>query len=542
MGNREQKSTFFGGAAILAVGIAIVKLIGALYKIPLGNILDDEGFGHFNNAYVIYNLLLMVSTAGLPVALSKSISEASTLGRRNQVHRIFNVALVTFFVLGTISFAVMFALAQPLADLQGDGAAVQAVRAIAPACFFVCVLSTFRGYAQGHGNMVPTAVSQIIEALGKLIIGLALSWLLVRAGASSADAAAGAIFGVTCGAGICLIYLIVEHIHRRRSEPGRPTDVPEPPGTILKRLLVIAVPITLCASVTPITSWLDTAQVQNILRDVMNAQPAQWYEAQKLLDPDVVDPVVAAYGAYQKAITIYNLPSSFMVAITASVIPAISACRARRDYQGAGRIAESSMRMGMLLALPAGVGLAVLSSPIMYLLYADSDHAIADPSMMILGIASIFVCVMLVCNSVLQASGFVNLPIFIMIVGCAAKLIVNNFMVRQMGAVGAAVGTLVCYIIVAALELTLIKRVIPAAPSYGRVFVKPLFASLVMGVAVWAIHGLLEPLLGNSLTTLGAIAVGVLVYAVLVVVLRAISREDLSLMPKGDKIAKILRL
>ena len=542
MGNREQKSTFFGGAAILAVGIAIVKLIGALYKIPLGNILDDEGFGHFNNAYVIYNLLLMVSTAGLPVALSKSISEASTLGRRNQVHRIFNVALVTFFVLGTISFAVMFALAQPLADLQGDGAAVQAVRAISPACFFVCVLSTFRGYAQGHGNMVPTAVSQIIEALGKLIIGLALSWLLVRAGASSADAAAGAIFGVTCGAGICLIYLIVEHVHRRRSEPGRPTDVPEPPGTILKRLLVIAVPITLCASVTPITSWLDTAQVQNILRDVMNAQPAQWYEAQKLLDPDVVDPVVAAYGAYQKAITIYNLPSSFMVAITASVIPAISACRARRDYQGAGRIAESSMRMGMLLALPAGVGLAVLSSPIMYLLYADSDHAIADPSMMILGIASIFVCVMLVCNSVLQASGFVNLPIFIMIAGCAAKLIVNNFMVRQMGAVGAAVGTLVCYVIVAVLELLLIKRVIPAPPRYTQVFAKPMVAAGVMGMAVWAAYGLVSRLFGNTLSTLIAIAAGVAVYAVLVVVLKAISREDLALMPKGDKIAKLLRL
>lgn len=543
MGNREKKSTFFGGAAILAAGIAIVKLIGALYKIPLGNILGDEGYGHFNNAYVIYNLLLMVSTAGLPVALSKSISEASTLGRRNQVHRIFNVALAAFFVLGTISFLVMFALAQPLADRQGDGAAVQAVRAIAPACFFVCVLSAFRGYAQGHSNMVPTAVSQIIEALGKLVIGLALAWLLVKAGASSSDAAAGAIFGVTCGAGICLIYLIVEHVMRRRGEPGHPTDVPETPGAILKRLLVIAVPITLCSSVTPITSWLDTAQVQNILRDVMDAQPAQWYELQKLIDPTVVDPVVAAYGAYQKAITIYNLPSSFMVALTASVIPAISACRTRRDYQGAGRIAESSMRVGMLLALPAGIGLSVLASPIMHFVYrGDTDYTIADPSMMILGVASIFVCVMLVCSSVLQASGFVNLPIFIMIAGCAAKLIVNNFMVRQVGAVGAAVGTLVCYVIVAVLELLLIKRVIPSPPEYTRVFAKPMVAAGVMGIAVWAGYGLLSRFLGNTLSTMGSICVGVVVYAVLVVALKAISREDLSLMPKGDKIAKLLRL
>ena len=538
MGNRKKKSTFFGGAAILAVGIAIVKLIGALYKIPLGNILDDEGFGHFNNAYIIYNLLLMVSTAGLPVALSKSISEANALGRRNQVHRTFNVALVTFVVLGAVSFAVMFLLAQPLADLQGDGMAVHAVQAIAPACFFVCVLSTFRGYAQGHSNMVPTAVSQIIEALGKLVIGLALAWALVRAGASSADAAAGAIFGVTCGAGICLIYLIVEHVHGRRSETGRLTDTPEGHGEILKKLLVIAVPITLCASVTPITSWLDTAQVQNILRDTMNAQSAQWYH-----DMELTDPVVAAYGAYQKAITIYNLPSSFMVAITASVIPAISACRARRDFRGAGRIAESSMRIGMLLALPAGIGLTVLSSPVMHLLYPATDHAIADPSMMLLGIASIFVCIMLVCNSVLQASGFVNLPIFIMVAGCAAKLIVNSFMVRSMGAVGAAVGTLVCYIIVAVLELLLIKRVIPAAPSYTRVFAKPMAAAGLMGVAVWAVYGLLSRLLdGGILATLGGIGAGVVVYAVLVVALKVLSREDLALMPKGDKIARLLRL
>lgn len=535
--NQEKKSTFFGGAAILAAGIVIVKLIGALYKIPLGNILDDEGFGHFNNAYVIYNLLLMVSTAGLPVALSKTISEANALGRKNQVHRVFNVALVTFVILGAVSFAVMFAFAQPLADLQGDGLAVRAVQALAPACFFVCVLSTFRGYAQGHANMVPTSVSQIIEALGKLIIGLVFAWVLVKSGAPSSDSAAGAIFGVTAGAGLALLFLIFDHIRRRGNEGGRLDDAPESHAMILKRLLVIAVPITICSSVTPITSWLDTAQVQNILRDVMNAQPAEWYKLH-----DITDPVVATYGAYQKAMTVYNLPSSFMVAITASVIPAISACRARHDKVGAGRIAESSMRIGMLLALPAGVGLAALAGPIMSLLYPTTDHAVADPAMAVLGVASVFVCVMLICNSVLQASGFVNLPILVMVVGCVAKLLVNNFMVRSVGVIGAPVGTLVCYVIVAVAELFLIKRVVPSAPSYGRVFAKPLVAAGLMGAAAWGSYGLLHRFLGNSISTLGAIAVGVAVYVILVVVLRAISREDLSLMPKGDKIAKILRL
>ena len=537
MSSHEKKSTFFGGAAILAAGIVIVKLIGAIFKIPLGNILGDEGFGHFNNAYIIYNLIQMVSTAGLPVALSKTISEANALGRRNQVRRVFNVALVTFLILGAVSGLVMFRFAEPLAAWQGDDLAARAVMVMAPTCFFVCALSTFRGYAQGHSNMVPTSVSQIIEALAKLIIGLALAAWLVKAGARSEDAAAGGILGVTAGAALALLFLIFDYLRRSKREKGRLEDRVDSHGAILKRLLVIAVPITIGASIVPITSWLDTAQVQNILRDVMQAQPAEWYKLK-----DVTDPVVSAYGAYQKAMAVYNLPSSFMVAITASIIPAISAFRARHDRAGSGRIAESSLRVGMLLAFPAGVGLTALAGPIMNLLYPTTDHAIADPAMAILGVASIFVCAMLICNAILQANGLVNLPILVMAIGCGAKLAVNYFMVRQVGIVGAPTGTLVCYVIVAVLELIIIKRVVPSPPSYRRVFLKPLIAALIMGAAAWAVHGLLSRFLPGSVSTLAGIAVGGVIYCVLVVGMRILSRDDLALMPKGDKIAKFLRL
>lgn len=537
MAKPEQKSTFFGGAAVLAAGIVIVKLIGAIYKIPLFNIIGDEGTGHFNNAYVIYNLIQMVSTAGLPVALSKAISEANTQGRRNQVHRTFNVALVTFLILGAISFAVMFCFAGPLAQWQGDSLADVAVMAMAPTCLLVCGISAFRGYAQGHANMVPTSVSQIIEATGKLVVGLALAWILVQQGFRSEYSAAGAIFGVTAGAGLALGFLIVEHIRRRARENPTLDDRADPHIVILKRLFAVAVPITIGASIVPITSWLDTAQVQNILRETMGAESAQWYQ-----DTNQVDPVVSAYGVYQKAMTVYNLPSSFMVAITASIIPAISACRARRDDVGASKIAESSLRIGAMLALPAGVGLAVLSGPIMLLLYSDTDHTIAAPAMMFLGLASVFVCVMLLCNAILQASGFVNLPIFVMLLGCIAKLGVNYVTVHLMGIIGAPIGTLSCYAIVALAELYLIKRVLPAAPSYWGVFFKPAIATAVMGGAAWAAHGFLVGVLGNSLATLGGIAVGGCVYLVLIVALKAISKDDLALMPKGDKIAKLLRL
>jgi len=554
-----QKNTFFGGVAVLAAGIAIVKIIGAFYKIPIANILGDEGNGHFNNAYVIYNLLLMVSTAGLPIALSKTISEASTLGWRNQVNRIFHVSLVTFCVLGVVSFAVMFHFAAPLASWQGDAMAANAVRALAPACFFVCIISAFRGYAQGHSNMVPTSVSQVVEAFGKLIIGLALAWYFMSISAGTQVAAAGAIFGVTAGAGLALIYLIFGHYRHQDESLAEGQDKVDSRWVIFKRLMIIAVPITIGASVVPLTTWLDTFQVQNILRGVMGAQSAEFYQSVSQSDP-----VVSLYGAYQRSVTIFNLPSSFMVALTACIIPAISACVAQRDRVGARRIAEASLRVGSLIALPAGIGLTVLAGPIMSLLYTDTDHAVTDPCMAILGIASIFVCLMFICNSILQASGFVNLPIIAMTLGCIAKLVVNNMLVRRedIGIVGAPIGTLVCYFIVAMIELILIKRVMPKPPSYGRIFIKPMIAALVMGAGVWASFALMSRLLmgmarfqaaleggavalsglGNAIATLGAIGVGVVIYGALIVNLGAISKEDLMLMPKGEKIAKILRL
>lgn len=544
----EKKSTFFGGVAVLAVGIAIVKVLGALFKIPVGNILGDVGFGHFNNAYVVYNLLLMISTAGLPLALSKTIAEADALDRRNQVQRTFRVALIAFLILGTVTTVVMYLFAPQLAALQGDTHAAHAVRAIAPACFLVCVISAFRGYAQGHGNMVPTSVSQVIEAAVKVALGTALAVYLIGAGAGMDMAAAGAILGVTVGAGVALLYLIWDFLRRKKTKEPVANDRTDSVGFILKRLLAIAVPITLGASIVPITTWLDTVQVQNILRGILGEE-ATW----------------AAYGSYQKAITIFNLPPSFMVAVTAAIIPAISASIVRQNWGRVRKLAESSLRISSLIAFPAGIGLAAAADPIIHFLYFGTDYSVAVPCMAILGLASVFVCLMFLCNSILQASGFVNLPIIVMAIGCVAKLGVNNFLVRRegVGVIGAPIGTLVCYIIVAALELYLIKRVIPQAPSYRKTFIKPLIASLLMGGAAWAASGLLTGFLsgigsfrfvveatgqvmlsrlGYGLVTMGSIGVAVVVYGVLIVVLRAITREDLSLMPKGDKIASLLRL
>ncbi len=528
---KEQKTnTFFGGAAILAASIAIVKIIGALYKIPLGRILGDVGFGHFNNAYAIYNLLLMVSTAGLPVAMSKTISEANALNRGNQVNRVFRVAWVTFVILGTISSLVMFAFAQSLADLQGDSLAAPAVRAMALSCFFVCAMSAYRGYAQGHSDMVPTAVSQVLEALTKLGVGLALAWYILYLGFGSEFSAAGAIGGVTVSGFVSLVYLIIHHHrHHGKKNAVATEDPPDRPGHILKTLMAIAVPITLSSSVVPITTYLDTVQVQNLL------QSALGYTEQL---------AVSLYGCYQKAVTIYNLPAAFMVSLTACIVPAVSAALTKKDALGAGKIAESTLRVGALLAMPAGIGLAVLSGPIIQMLYPETNQEVASHCLFVLGIASVFVCIMLLCNAILQANGRAGLPIWFIAIGSAVKLLVNFLLVQMpsIGIKGAPLGTLVCFVLVAVLELTAIKKVTPYPPQYLRVFVKPTIAAIVMGAAAWAAYGLLVDHLGNTLSVAGAIVAGAVIYGVLVLLLRIVSRDDLSLMPKGDKLAKLLRI
>ena len=524
----SHKNTFFGGAAILTAGIAIVKIIGALYKIPLGRMLDDIGFGHFNNAYAIYNLLLMISTAGLPVALSKTISEANALGRRNQVNRVFRVALIAFLVLGAASCLVMFVYAEPLAHWQGDNLAAPAVRTMSLSCFFVCVVSAYRGYAQGHSDMVPTAVSQVLEALTKLIIGLSLCWYLLRLGYGSDIAAAGAIGGVTASGLVSLVYMIL--VHKRDSrEQKKGLDRPASSGNILKALAAIAIPITLSSSVVPITTYLDTVQVQNRLQYAVGLSEHM---------------AVSLYGCYQKAITIYNLPSSFMVALTACIIPAIAACIAQQDREGAGNIAESALRVGALLAFPAGIGLAVLSGPIIHLIYPETNQEVAGYCLMVLGISSIFVCMMLLCNAILQANGRAALPIWIIAFGSAMKLIVNFVLVGTpaVGIKGAPIGTLVCFCFIAVTELIIIKRVVPSSPRYSRVFAKPLVAALAMGAAAHVSCRVLTGILGANLAVVAAICLGGLVYLVLALVMRVISREDLALMPKGEKIAAILHI
>ncbi|MCI8474708.1 MAG: polysaccharide biosynthesis protein [Oscillospiraceae bacterium] len=546
MSESQKKSTFFGGAAILAASSILVKLIGAVYRIPLGNILPDDVMGDYNAAYNIYNTFLTISTAGLPVALSKMVSEANTLGRKNQIQRAFHVALATFCAVGLFCFFSMLFFAQPLAEHAiSNPKAAYCIIALAPSVLCVCIMSAFRGYFQGHFNMIPTGISQIIEAGSKLLVGLALAVFFMKMFGESFGSV-GAIVGVSFGSVVALVFIIVLYFRNRSQQRQRPqsSDVPDPVGKVLSSLLVLAIPITLSSAATSIVTLIDTKLVMSQLTNIFHTVDGLALNADG--EGPALDAARTLYGIYSKTMSIYNLPFSMMVPLTASIIPAITAALTRRDRREARRVSESALRIGLLVAFPMGMGLFALGGPIMGLLFPKIDTAIAGPLLSILGLASMFVALQLLCNSILQANSMVNLPILAVVIGGVVKIIVNYTLVGNpnIRINGAPVGTLCCFAVICALDIFIIRRAIPSAPRFLRAVAKPLLASAVMGGAVWAVYGLLTgPLgLGGRISTLLAIFVGVAVYFTLVLALRVLTKEDLALMPKGDKIAKILKI
>lgn len=527
MARSDRHNSFFGGAAILAAGIAMVKVIGAIFKIPIVRILGEASYADFSNAYYIYSILLTVSTAGLSVALSKMVAASHAVGEEGQVRKVFRVSLTVFFVLGFGSFLLMFFGNQFLAEWMNDTHAATAIRYLAPAVVCVSLLSSFRGYAQGHSYMVPSAVSQVIEALGKLLIGLPLAYLAVKAGKGEDLCAAYAILGVTLGEALALIYMILEYGRNRPA--GRLGPATSPAGSIFRELMVIAIPITLTSSAVSVINLIDAKVVQGQLQNALGMAEEQSR---------------TLFGAYSGVQNIYNLPASFIIAITASVIPNVSAALAQEKRREASRIVGAAYHVTALLVFPMGVGMSVLAEPIVRLLFDPKDPALSGSLLAVLGIASIFVCMVSVSNAVLQAYGYQSLPIGVMVVTGAAMLIIDYNLVAapSINIHGSPIGTLCCFTLAAAVDFFLIHRLVPRPPKYFRLFFGPALATAVMGVVAWGSYHLVHLVAGNTVSVLAAILCAVAVYAFLVVYLKLLSRSELKLMPKGDKIADLLKL
>ena len=525
-----KKQTFLQGAAVLAAATAIVKIIGAIYSIPLANIIGDEGFSYFNKAYQIYEVLLMISTTGLPVAMSRMISEAQALERHDQVRKIYSTALRVFLLLGILGTGGMLLFARPLSLFVAKTADAQfAILCLAPAVLLICIIAAFRGFFQGQSNMTPTSVSQVFEALCKLVVGLGLAWLLLQSTGKLSYSAGGAILGVTIGLVVSALYL--GNCYRKASR-GLPTggEVSSTKDT-LKQLLVIAIPITLGSAGLQIINLVDTVVYMNRLVGAVGFTAEQANELS---------------GIYDFCRKIFNLPCAFITPITISIIPAITAHLAMKNNRGVRMVEGSAMRITGLIAMPCAAGLFCLGEPIMLLLrsYSGEKLELAGLLMALLGITVIFNSVILVTNAMMQAHGDVTTPVVNMIAGGVVKVIINFFLVGvpELNIVGAAIGTLICYLLIVALNIIAMyrKKTIDLRSLKG--LLKPLLAAVLMGAVAYMVNGFLCAYIPEKLACVVAIGAAGVAYAVLVLALRIITYDDCMLLPAGEKIAKILRV
>ena len=534
MNESSKKQTFLHGAAWLAMATAIVKLIGAFYKIPLKMIIGDQGYGYFSTAYDIYSVLLMISTAGLPVAMSRMISQANSLGQYNQVRRVYKTSRAIFLGLGIVSSALMVLFSRQLAAFQEQPNAVYAIMFLGPCALFMGIISTFRGFFQGQENMRPTSVSQVIEAIFKLIVGLGAAYLLMKQFNSVPLAAGGAILGVTVSCLISVGYLYTKFHASYRDLPKTNEDVTTY-GQTAKGLLAIAVPITIGSAGLQLLTVLETKLYMGQLLTAGG------------LSQDTADTLKGIYNMTQ---TIFNMPCAFIVPIAVSVLPAITAHLTLRQDAEVKATEESAARVTGLISLPCSVGLCLLARPIMALLgdYSGEKLALATTLMAVLGISVFLYAIIQYTNALMQAHGYAHVPVVNMLLAGVMKLAAVYILVGnpQIGIVGAPIGAALGYGAIAVLNLISIRRTVKQKPALLRNLLRPLLPAAIMGAAVYGMYWLITHFLGNDVSMVlqcGApIIVGVVVYFAAVVKCKVITREDCQLLPKGDKIANLLKL
>ena len=520
----------------------VVKVIGAFFQIPLLNMIggkDSPAFGMFSAAYRIYTAMLMISTVGLPAALAKMVAEASACGREHEVRRIVRVAGCIFVPVGALCSVALFCGAGTFAAWIKSADSRLAVMAIAPSVLMVSILAVFRGYYQGRSNMVPTAVSQVIEAMGKLFIGLGLAYYAVQHGFSDPVVAAMTVLGVTIGEAAAAVYMLVRGaVTRHSSTPVHAlNDSVRPAGQLARTLLSLSIPITISSAVMSLTDLIDVALISSRLQS-----PAVGMTAREAM---------STYGIYTgQAINFFNLPQTLITALAVSVLPTIASARAAQNHTKVSKTLSTTLRMTIMITLPAGAGFIMLSGPILRMFYSQGT-VLGGQLMGLLGWAVPAVALVAVTNATLQAFGRIDLPLVSMFAGAVVKMLGDYFLIgsAELNIAGAPISTAVCYWLIALINLFHISRLSHALPPVGKTVGRPLAATVGMSAAVFLVqHGLSGALhtvpgsMLDKLVTLVCILAAAAVYAVLLLALRAIERDDVLLLPKGEKIADILHL
>lgn len=522
---------FFSGVAVLAISTFIVKIIGLFYKIPMMAYLGAEGMGYFNSAYDIYSLFFVISTTGIPVAISILVAENKAQGRMKNIRRIYRVSLIALGSVGLFGTLAMGIFYEKLAQIINNNNASFCILAISPTLLMICLSSAIRGYFQGNQSMIPTAVSQVIEALGKLLLGLGFAIIALNKGYDIPYVAAFAVLGLTLGVAVSLLFLILYKLaYRIKIENIAISNKSDSNGAIFKKLLDIAIPITLSSTILSLTKIIDMTMILRRLSDIGYTQGQ----------------ANAIYGSYSTmAVSIFNLPATLISAIALPLVPLLVSAIESGDLGKERAVLGSSLKMASLIAFPTGLGIAVFSEPILKLLFASQKKEIeyTAPLLSLLGLSVFLSAMITITNAILQAYKQAKKPIISMVIGVLVKVAFAFLLIGipQINIYGAPISTFISSVVIVSINLYFIIKRAGKIEKVFNLFIKPFLASFIaIGIGVGLYLLLLEPI-RSRLLILPIIFAVALVYGILIFKLRAINEDEILMLPKGEKILKIFR-
>lgn len=524
---RNVSKNIVRGTLILIAGNIVVKVIGALFKLPLANIVGADGIGLYNASFNVYDIFLVLSTAGFPLAISKMVARASARGCDGEALEVLRVSRRVFLAIGLACAAAMTAGARFFAAAIGNTRAYYCILGLAPAVVFVSLMSSYRGYYQGTNDMVPTTISQVIEAVCRLAVGLSLSWFLSQKGFPAEIVAVGAVAGITFGEFSSTSSLALLHAFKMRKKRIRRPNTARA-GSILLTMFRTSVPIGVTTLILSLINMLDNSVVMHRLESIGCSEQ----QANTL------------YGCFNMAFTVFSLPITIVAALTTSIFPVLSYAHACGDRRTVSRAAAASMRIAMLAATGSGAMFAALSSPLVNLLYFSRprDAAVAAPLLMMLAPTAVVISLSMLSTCILQAIDHLLLPSRSAIAGGIVCLGLNWLLVGQkgIGIFAMPVGLFADFAICSFLNIRAIRRKSGIRISYRSLFYKPLVPAAVMAFSGTLCYEWLRRREGLLPASFLSLLFSLAVYVVVLFLNNSIEREDLYLLPRGKKIVRAL--
>ena len=531
---------------ILAAASIISRIIGMLYRLPVTNIIGDQGNSYYSAAYEVYNIILLISSYSLPLAVSKVVSAKVALGEHKNAWRSFKAAMYMSLVVGAVASAITFFGAGFFTGtLLNTPESELCLKVLALAIFVMAVMGVLRGYFQGMGTMMPTAVSQVIEQLVNAVVSIVAASMLYSYGASLDQAkgitdgtggavygAAGSTLGTSLGAVAGLIFLVIvmlmyNRVLQKNLRKDQVSQV-QSYSTMLRKLVLTIVPVILSTAVYNISGFIDQGVFKFLMLDVQN------------MDKDMVDVYWGIYVGKYKLLT--NVPIAVASALSSSVIPALTRARMAGNRKEMRRKTENAIRMVMLICIPSAFGLTALGGPVLDLLNWNTDPS--APIMFLIGSAAvIFYGLSTLTNGILQGIDHMQIPVRNAVIALASHLVVLVVLVQFAGIhiYGAVISYMFFAFLMCILNGLAIRKYLHYRQEVKRTFLIPGVASLIMALAVWLLYTPLENLMGNKPATLLCLVLAVLIYGFFVLFLRGITEEEMRAFPKGYLLVKVLK-